>query len=306
LSPKTIEIRGADGDAANQVKSAVQSYLNNAPFYLAQHNLIFLSAGRLKTSLLSDPQVYKIGSIAKSFFRRKLTVTLELKSPRYLVNRNNVTYSVYNDGTIQEQLPGDPAQWLSTNPGAVKIKDQAIAPPLQAGAKYLSDDLMARIAELQDRFKPVTNNEIDYFAIPTFVTAAPAPQDLAATSTSAIIPELSLPEQALPLRPADLYVYAKKQTTKKGGVPDFKVIFDLNSDLGSALSKLQLLFSQMPPDRYAKLVYVDVRFDNRAFLCLSGTPCVDSANPAPFSGTIIPAPASPAAPTATSTNLKGQ
>ncbi len=307
LSPRHIEVQGVGNDEAGQVRSSVEFYLDHAPFYAAQYNLIFLSKNSLEKSLLTNPKIYKVTGITKSIFHRRVSLTVEMKVQKYIVNRNNAIYSAYNDGSIQDRLNVDDVEkWLSLNLGTIKIKDNATE-PLSPGVKYLGDELIDHINQLQDRFKPATNNEINYFAIPSLITAAPPIEDSVATGTATqtFVPPPRQVSSVLPLQPDDIYVFAKKQTTKPGGLPDYKVIFNAKGDLEPALSKLQLLFSQMAPDRYVRLFYVDVRFENRAFLCLTATPCAQEPSTA-LPVIIQPPPTAPATSTSTATNPKGQ
>jgi hypothetical protein len=300
LSPQAIMVQGASGDQASIVRADIDSYISRSPFYDPQHNLVFLSAAKLRSALLADPIVYKVTSIKRNFLQRSLTVAVELKSQHYVANHGNVLYSIYNDGTVQGQLNADTGQWLALYPGTVKIKDSGPAGELPTGGKYLSDSVLAQIGQLQDRFKVVTGREIDYFEIPPVVSDTMPPAD--AGGEGAAVGDTTLPlsvtppvPPTLPLQPVELYVYAKKQIPNyRGPAPDFKVILDATqSDFNDVLDNLALLLAQTAPDRYNKLVYIDMRFANRGFICLVNTPCAASSAP------IAPLPIAPP------TNTKG-
>jgi|GEM_PF-936107 len=308
LSAKTIAVQGAGGDQAAAIRADVQSYINRAPFYNPQHNLVFLSPAALSRALLADPAVYKILSIKRNLLSRSITVSVQLKTQLYTVNSGGALYAVYNDGTVQSQLPADkPEAWLAQYPGTIKIKDDSRASSLSPGQKYLGDNLLAQLGQLQNNFQAVTSREIDYFEIPQVVveTQAPPAENPPAGQPDATPAPETQTEPALPLAPVEIYVYAKKQIPNyKGPAPDFKVIFDATQgDFGDALNKLSLLLSQTAPDRYNKLVYIDMRFANRGFICLTNTPCAVSSLPLP---TLVLPVAPPAAtqPPATSTNTK--
>lgn len=315
LSAKTINIQGASGDDAVYVRADVQNYIGGAPFYNPRQNLLFLSKSGLSHSLLGDSRIYKVTAIKKSFFHRSISVAVELKTQRFVVNRNNILYSVYNDGTVQDVITADPAQWLGLNPGTIKLKDDA-PDPLSPGTKYLSDQFLGQLDRLIGRFTPVTGQDIDYFAVPTVIGAAPPPQPLAdSTATgSSLITQPPQPAttiiSSLPLQPDEVDVLVRKKIPNyKGSAPDFKAMFDTSTDFETVLAKLQLLLSQMTPDRYNRLAYADMRFENRAFICLVGTACAVGALPAaPAAGPpplpiLPPAQPAPAATPATSPSI---
>jgi hypothetical protein len=75
--------------------------------------------------------------------------------------------------------------------------------------------------------------------------------------------------------PVDYYELGDSQNqnltvyTKNG----FKLLFDLSSDLNKTLNRLGLLFSQFSDADIKKLYYVDMRFEDRGYVCDLGTPC---------------------------------
>jgi hypothetical protein len=250
LSAKNTKVLGLGEEDTKRVEADVTTYLNDAPFYLAQHNLVFLSKGRLAQELLQDKKIFRVKEIKKSLLSRTVTVTVEMKAPHFVAKRNGQVYSIYNDGSVQEQLNLDASQWLTARPELVKIEDHNID-SIYPDQAYLSPDLINKINLIVERFKPAVNNEIDYFVIPA--------------------------NNNLPLQPDDVVVMVKKPNNK----PDYKVIFDASQNWDEAFNKLTLLFSQMPVDRYNKLIYVDLRFADRAFLCLADALCAKEPEPLP-------------------------
>ncbi len=267
LSAKTTKVQGLGDEDTKRIEADVATYFDNAPFYLAQRNLVFLSKNRLSRELLQDNKIYKVKQINKSLLSRTLTLTVEMKAPKYVAKRNNQVYSIYNDGSVQERLAVESDQWLTVNPGIIKIKDDN-ADSLSNDTVYLSEDLINSINQIFDQYKTATNNDINYFVIPSGTI--------------------------MPLQPDDIVMFVKKP----GNKADYKVIFDAQQNWEEAFAKLKLLFSQMPPDRYNKLVYVDLRFEDRAFLCLSDAPCAKEPEPP----SLPPSPSTTESPTTSSTN----
>ena len=60
--------------------------------------------------------------------------------------------------------------------------------------------------------------------------------------------------------------------TKSG----YKILFDLNSDPGQSLDRLNLLLSQFSATDAKKIYYIDMRFKDKGYVCNKGTLCVQN------------------------------
>ncbi len=291
LSVKNIMVEGAGTDDASTVRAAAEFYINQAPFYAAQRNLIFLNKDKLRQALQTDPKIYKATTIKKNLFRRAVYLTVEMRTPKYVANRNNTVYVIYNDGIVQDRLNIDPAQWLSANPGTIKIKDET-GDSLSPGTRYLSDNFLNQLNTINDLFNKITAHDIDYFSLPALVVLVePETETPVATDTlgeTPAAPTRTATSAALPLKPEEIDIFAKKKIPNyKGPAPDFMVKLDTKQDFNEVLNKLQLLLSQTPADRYNRLFYIDMRFADRGFVCLVNTPCAQATIPAPQPEPII-------------------
>ena len=74
--------------------------------------------------------------------------------------------------------------------------------------------------------------------------------------------------------PNEIWLYVPKTADLNG--PTYTIRFDLTSDLADSLINLKALLEQMPPARKNALVYIDMRFKDKSFLCLVGSPCAVS------------------------------
>lgn len=279
LSARTIKVNGASGDDASNVRTAVQSYIDSSPFFKAQHNLLFLNKTQLSQALALDPKVYKVSKVSKSVFGRSIGVEVELKSSKYLVNQQDHLFAVYNDGSVKETLTADVSKWLDT-PGLIKVKDDSNA-AVDPGVKYFSPQLVSVLESLNERLKPESGLEVDYFGLPGETAAAPTSAPEVSTANGDIEAPPPVASTAgeivkLPLDPINVNVYIKRQGSKQGDHnADIKLIFDTKQDLTKALQNLKLLLSQTASDRYNRLLYIDLRFPDRAFLCLINTTCAN-------------------------------
>ncbi len=64
--------------------------------------------------------------------------------------------------------------------------------------------------------------------------------------------------------------------TKKNGP---KIYFDFYSDLGETIKNFNLLMSQVGQQDKFRLKYIDMRFQNRSFLCFINAPCAQKPMP---------------------------
>jgi hypothetical protein len=275
LSVKNIDVQGVGGSEQAEIAAHVNDYFSHIPFYNPQRNLIFLSKEQLNNYLLLDSRVYKVTSIKKKLFKRTLAVSVELKRRQFVVQQPNGYYAVFNDGVVEERLDRDPALWLSADPGALKIKDGARA-EVDVNIKYFSDRFLAQLDVIQKEFKNLAEQEIEFIEIPALVSAMPKPvetqPDSPSDEGSGTVIEQTTAKAKLPLDPEDLHIVVKK-ANYKGSAPTYRLIVDRNQDLREVFSKLHLLMMQTAMDRYRNLYYIDMRFEDKGFICLISAPC---------------------------------
>jgi cell division septal protein FtsQ len=81
------------------------------------------------------------------------------------------------------------------------------------------------------------------------------------------------------LQTPDISVYFKNGT---------KILFDLNSDVNKILRSLKLLFSQLSDSDAKNLFYIDMRFEDRGYVCSKGMLCVKDINLSGYSASSSP------------------
>ncbi len=86
-------------------------------------------------------------------------------------------------------------------------------------------------------------------------------------SAPSLVPQNPVP---LPLAADELKVVLAKNGNTNNL---FTVIFDSKSDLPAAIDRLDVLLSQTTVDRFAALEYIDLRIENRGYICLQNTQC---------------------------------
>jgi hypothetical protein len=269
LFVKNIEVQGVAHEEANRIEGRAQDYLDSTAFYNPQKNLLFLRKASLANYLQLDSKVLRVAKIDKQLSKGTLSITIEPKVERYTLRVQSNVYSLYNDGTVAQQLNIDTEQWLNFSAPTLKLKfDQVV--DLPSGSKFLSDDLLRDLDLLRQNLKEDLKLDLEYIEIPLLVPVNP---EESATATTEISGEILTYQ--IPLNPDDVFVYLKKPQNTSGNPPSYRVIFDTKKDLSKALEQLKLLLTQMALERYRNLYYIDMRFENRSFICLVGTPCAE-------------------------------
>jgi hypothetical protein len=295
LSIKGVEVKGVSDEDRGRLQTRVFDYFNHTPFYNPQRNIFFLGKGRLENFLLLDGKVYKVTEINKNFFSRSLTITIQPKNRSFIVKRPEGVFAVYNDGVVEQQLDTDPEKWLEIEKGSLKVLDETEA-LVQAHTKYFSDNLAGILQTVQSQFTQLTNQELDNVSVPQQIIYKDTPDEIATgTATTPALLEEKIQETvktlSLPLEPEDLNLIVKK-LNYKGSSPTYKVVISTQRDLAETLKNLFTVLSQMAPERYRNLHYIDMRFENKGFVCLINTPCAQDNTPAPIpAGDIIIPPA---------------
>ncbi len=269
---KTIEVQGAEGDERNHIIVLTKEYFKQSALYAPQRNLIFLDGKKLADYLVKhDPQLKSVIKTTKDL--GKITLAIELKQEKFELVSANGNYALYNDGTFSRDLANLP---IEQKPGLLKVETKASL-ELRPGESFFSGQVANALTKIQIGFPPNRSFVLDYFELP--VASTELKQDSLSTGD-----DLNLLASPLAvLIPNELVVYTKP--AEKFNAKPFKVYFDASSDIEKAMVNFSALMTELPPNQLASLAYVDMRFPDRSFVCLSSAACAvarpvpDSLNP---------------------------
>jgi hypothetical protein len=113
-------------------------------------------------------------------------------------------------------------------------------------------------------FGPIVNPEIQPEASTSDISIIST-----STATSTSVTTKKYRDAFISLAPNDIAVYVDRGSYDSS----FYIYFQLGDDLLSKIDRFGDLYNQMEATRKANLSYMDLRFDERAFLCVKNSPC---------------------------------
>jgi hypothetical protein len=113
-------------------------------------------------------------------------------------------------------------------------------------------------------FGPIVNPEIQPEASTSDISIIST-----STATSTLASTKKYRDAFISLAPNDIAVYVDRGSYDSS----FYIYFQLGDDLLSKIDRFGDLYNQMEATRKANLSYMDLRFDERAFLCVKNSPC---------------------------------
>jgi hypothetical protein len=194
---------------------------------------------------------------------------------------NRGSYVVDNGGVVVSELtPGEQ--------GVVEVKGVIVKAPSESifaiGKKYVSPSFVSAIRMVRKVFPEIVKYGIDSIIVKPPVKTPDKTEDSTADPpdkklvTEQPAPLFTISEEA-PLTPREFTLVARG--TNGSAVYSFEVIFDIETDMTERMQKLSLLLQQFPEEKRRTIKYVDMRFDNKGFVCFNGTACANEAQPAP-------------------------
>lgn len=296
LTLQDITIEGLEKSEADSVEAAIRSGIGNAPFYNPQRNLFFLSNFRVSEAALSISSVYKIDSIERNYKTKSLKVVVQAKHERFLVRTADKVFDVYNDGTVKGLAGLDRASWETTvNPSMAKI-DIPGNITVNDKKEFITPETITYLTQIQEELKGIVGSTLSNFGLIVPETK-PAENELPSieeqvaelesqrsgdkeiaagevteeeTPAESELEPAVFPEFSLPIHPEELNIFMQKGDDQKR---TFRVIVDTKENPRELVLRLNLLLSQTNPERYNNLSYIDLRIQNKAFICLLNTVC---------------------------------
>lgn len=259
LSVKTIIVNGVSGSDAVLIENAVRQAIANAPFYNPQHNLLITSRKQVSRAATSVPIVHEVENVSKDYQSKAITVTVKPKYERFVFRDYTRALVAYNDGTLKGEHAVPLDQWeTAPAPGMVKLKVEGVIRHGQSQST-LSEQFRSDVETAASELARFSSSPMAYVQI-----GSPQPASVEGGT------EVKPLEYSLPLHSDELYIKLMKNSDP---ADLFTVIFDARSDIKDAIKRLELLLSQMSAERYIKLYYIDMRLENRGYICLVNTPC---------------------------------
>ena len=256
LTVSTITVSGLGNSDRIIAEGAAKEAISSASFYNPQHNLLFMNTDRIAAEIQSVPSVHEIVNVKKDYKNKTVHVEVIAKYERFLVATPDRVFDVYNDGILKGVAGIDVPSWPTTfNSQMVKVKlYHHIA---GSNTQFFNEDTVRKLNELADALQTIPSAPLAYIAFDKEPRAAEG--EVAEVET-----------KELPVSGGEWHVHLQK-----GNNPSqtFMVMLDSQVSIADTVQRLQLLLEQTNPDRFSKLYYIDMRLENRGYLCLVNTPC---------------------------------
>lgn len=262
LTVKTVRVGGASDELNLEMQEAVGAWLEDSPFYYPKNNILLFSSKKLKQHLLNDSRIYRVSNISKKLTDKSLAIELVPRSERFLVYTPERIYDFYNDGFFKAEAGLSVGQWRSELAShLIKLK---LPGNIDSSQQFLfSEEWIGKFELIQTKIAQLNLPRLEYIAF------GPDRFESDAEGNSRVV-KLS----ALPFQPDELSITLNRLN---GGA--FDVILDPRSNLEEALMRLSLLYNQTQSDRLMKLKYIDMRLEERGFICLEDAVCAQNPEP---------------------------
>lgn len=262
---REIEIHGAGENEAQDIRNSIANYFAQPPFYLPQKNIVFLNVENLTEYLLrQNVQLKSVIKVTRDL--GKLTIAVEMKQERFELLAGSYDVAIYNDGTVSRGLTNLPSEQKSH---LIKITTQAPDEP-RIGQPYLSEKMSKSMLLVHQQFPTSQKFVFNQFELPvTYLTTADNDPSLESESGQKEL----LDRPILVLVPNEFIVNVAP--APQSNIKPFRVLFDSSSDVEKAMGQFIALLLQLRPEQQADLAYIDMRFDDRGFVCQASSPCAE-------------------------------
>jgi cell division septal protein FtsQ len=271
---KKIEVSGLPKDHEAQVEQFIRDEISNKKARIfAGQNLLFVSSQDLTKKILQQfPDIKTVTKFSK-IFPDQLKVTVETRNEEYLLINKKDNYLLYNDGAVSKifqdnpkTLPAIPFIFYSWKDNSYSVGEYAISSQQLKSVQQIRTILknVYNLPVTAVAFGPIVNPEIQPEASTSDISIIST-----STATSTLASTKKYRDAFISLAPNDIVVYVDRGSYDSS----FYIYFQLGDDLLSKIDRFGDLYNQMEATRKANLSYMDLRFDERAFLCVKNSPC---------------------------------
>ncbi len=284
LTIEKITITGLSKAQTRDLEIAIRAQIADSVFLYPEKNLFFLRNKVVYDALKKNPSIGKISDINKSFSNIELIITAESKYEQFLVATPSKVYDVYNDGLLKGEagLALDSWEDIQTQ-NMIKVQlDGEIE--YRTYVQFFEYSLVQYLEKLSTGIKQVPNFDVSYYkfkqsnskvelpeqqsGLPSESAGEDSNESIVEKEKSEVV-QIPVENISLPINRAEVHVVTKIPGTEK----TYRVIFDATKDVKKSIENLKLLLSQTSADRLSQLSYIDLRLEERAYLCLIGTAC---------------------------------
>lgn len=260
LHIRRIDVSGLPTAWAEEVRHQVERYIEeNRFFLLPQRNLAVLDAKGLAAYVTTvNAHVERVSAVVRHW-PHTVEIQAVPRVPAYAWSLANsgVPILISNDGKVlPDSERGDRAP--------LRLYGSAVLTSA-VGGQALSGELLEALDIVRTQFVERTGlAALSAVRLVPLVAVTPSP-----TGGSGLIS----PTASIGLAPIthELWVEVGADATYK--TPAFVVLLDTNTVIPEALDRLHALLEKQSLERRAELLYVDLRFSARAYVCVRSAAC---------------------------------
>ncbi len=268
-----VEVSGLPEQWSPELQGQIARFVSEKRFaVIPGQNLLTLDSVGLQAYIPTvNTHVAKVVEIKKQW-PRGLIVTVLPRVPAYAWSILEQTVVVSNDGRIL------PANEVSAAAALVPVSgDVGVAPVM--GEEFVSGQLLSALEGIRTDF--VRTSGVTGVAAVKVVPLLPEQKEDDQVSSAASL-QVAVPEYAPAVlsnttRVVSYEIHVLTAPDSKRGVPQFTVYLDAGVPVQPALEKLGILLEKQPLERLRELVYVDMRFAARAYICVRSASCATTA-----------------------------
>ncbi len=275
LTLKNIIVSGIDQNGQNQIISDSQKYLNAQLFLKAPKNLLFLSTKNLKNYLAQNKDINQVVNIKKDFSHQSLHIDVEAKYTQFLLYTPQSVFDIYNDGSLRSTAGIKPDQFLTVaNTQIIKLYTDGLLPDGE-NIQIITPEYTQKIVALNKLVLEKINLNLLYYKIESLnkkiINNNQETQSNDQSANGVVTTDnIQQWEIVTPYKASSIdFILTPDKNSNNG----FIVKIDPQLDLSKTIDQLSKLLNQTSSERLHSLSYIDLRVQDKAYLCLKNTVC---------------------------------
>lgn len=261
LHIQRVDVSGLPAHWSYEAQQQAERYLADRRFLvLPGRHMAFVDMEGLKEYLTTvNAHVERVEAVVRHW-PHVLEVRALPRVPAYdwSADRTGVPVLISNDGKV---LP-DAERGVAA---PLRVYGSSLATD-RVGGQALTGDLLKALEMVRTQFSGRTGlGPVTAVRLVPLVAASPTP-----AASERIVPTLPVPPVRVPVTHELWVEVPADQHTRRS---DFVVLLDMTTAIPDALDRLRVLLEKQPEERLAELVYVDMRFPSRAYICVRSAAC---------------------------------